>query len=96
MISNNVIGWIMLAIVILSNFAIIVRMYVKVTDFEIWKAKMDHHLEDRQIHLDPIRDEQRWNDLTRRMDRMEKKLDNLSVSERTIISKLNKGDSEDA
>jgi len=94
--STNIVGWIMLAIVILSNFAIIVKMYVKVTDFEIWKAKVDLHIDNRQIHLDPVRDEQRWNDLTRRMDRMEKKLDNLSVSEKTIISKLNKGDSEDA
>jgi hypothetical protein len=94
--NTNIVGWIMLAIVILSNFAIIVKMYVKVTDFEIWKAKVELHLDNRQVHLDPIRDEQRWGDLTKRMDRMEKKLDNLSASERAIISKLNKGDSEDA
>lgn len=93
---SNIIGWIMLAIAILSNFAIIVKMYVKVTDFEIWRAKVDLHLDNRQIHLDPVRDEQRWNDLRKQVDRMEKKLDNLSASERTIISKLNKGDSEDA
>ena len=92
----NIVGWATLASLVLTNFAILVRMNVKTSDLIIWQAKVDIHLADTQKHLDPHRDETRWQDLIKRMDRFEKKLDNLLAVESSFNAKIKRGDSDDA
>lgn len=85
-----------LGVVLLTNFAILIKDHVKVSELVEWQEEVDRHINNLERHIDPRRDGERHADLIKRMDRMEKKLDNLTLSEKTIISKLNKGDSEDA
>jgi tetrahydromethanopterin S-methyltransferase subunit G len=56
---------------------------------------VDHHISDTEKHIDPRRDSERWAELTKRMDKMDKKLDNILTLERDNNFKR-KGDSEDA
>ena len=39
------------------------------------KLRLDRHMSDTSIHIDPRRDDQRWQDLTARLQRIEAKLD---------------------
>lgn len=89
-----VVSLIGLGVVVLTNFALLVKDHVKVTELVEWREDVDAHMGNTERHIDPKRDGERWSDLTRRMDRMEKKLDNILTLERS--HKSNKGDSEDA
>lgn len=82
-------------VLLLSNFALLVRMYIRVGDYERWRETIDAHVRDTEIHLDPRRDERRWEDLTKRLDKMDRKIDNLLTLEKGNI-KRSKGDSDDA
>lgn len=83
-------------VILLTNFALVVRMYVRVGDYEKWRETVDKHISDREVHLDPRRDTERWSELTKRLDKMDKKIDNLLTLERANNVRNNKGDSEDA
>ena len=39
------------------------------------KIELEQHERDTSIHIDPRRDDQRWNDLLNRLERIERKLD---------------------
>jgi hypothetical protein len=82
-------------VLLLSNFALLVRMYIRVGDYEKWREVVDRHLADSDRHLDPRRDTERWTELTKRLDKMDKKMDNLLSLERGNI-KRQQGDSDDA
>jgi len=92
--SGTIIGWIGIGVTVLGNFAILVKMYTKVTELDQWKAKVDTHMADGERHLDPRRDGRRWDDYEKRLDRIERKLDTVIALERD--TKRYKGDSEDA
>lgn len=77
MSTGTIISLIGLVVVLLGYFAQAVRVDGKVADLAKWREKVDAHMEDREIHLDPRRDEQRWNDLATKLDKMERKLDGL-------------------
>lgn len=83
-------------VILLTNFALVVRMYVRVGDYEKWRETVDKHISDRDVHLDPRRDTERWSELTKRLDKMDKKIDNLLTLERENNVRKSKGDSEDA
>lgn len=90
-----IIALVSLIVLLLSNFAIVVRMYIRVGDYEKWRETVDHHIADTEKHIDPRRDSERWSELTKRIDKMDKKLDNILTLERDNNFKR-KGDSEDA
>lgn len=83
-------------VILLTNFAMVVRMYVRVGDYEKWREAVDRHVSDREVHIDPRRDTERWSELTKRLDKMDKKIDNLLTLERENNVRKSKGDSEDA
>lgn len=91
--SGTWLGIIALGMTVAGNFAILVRMYVKVQEFDLWKSTVERHISDRECHLDPKRDGWRWDGLEKRLERVERKLDTVIELERR--SKL-KGDSDDA
>lgn len=91
--SGNVIGWIGLGATVLGNFAILVKMYTKVNELDVWKGRVDAHMADGDRHLDPRRDGRRWDDYEKRLDRIERKLDTVIALE--SATKRHKGDSED-
>lgn len=93
--SSTLIALISLGVVILTNFAYFVKQSVKVSDLVQWREIVDRHLIDSDRHIDPKRDDKRWLDLEKRLDKIDKKVDNLLTLERDNI-KRNKGDSEDA
>lgn len=92
---SAILGLISLIVILLTNFAIVVRMYIRVGDYEVWRKDVDHHISDTEKHIDPRRDFERWAELTKRIDKMDKKLDNILTLERDNNFKR-KGDSEDA
>lgn len=77
MSTGTIISLIGLVVVLLGYFAQAVRIDSKVNDLAKWREKVDHHLDDREIHLDPKRDEQRWQELQAKLNNMERKLDGL-------------------
>lgn len=96
MSTQAIISLVTLTVILLTNFAIVVRMYVRVGDYEKWREVVDRHVNDRDVHLDPRRDTERWSELTKRLDKMDKKIDNLLTLERENNVRKSKGDSEDA
>lgn len=78
MSSTEWIGTASLGVMLLGLFYGFVKTFSKVEDLLKWKEqKVDPHLENRSVHLDPARDEKRWDDLTKRLDKLEKKLDRV-------------------
>jgi len=79
---EKMIPWIMLAMAALGNFAILVKMYVTVTELGLWREKkVDPHIADTEKHLDARRDNWRMDELQRRLERMERKLDTVLAFE---------------
>jgi len=73
---------------------VLVRVKVKVDDLLMWqKDEVSPHIRSTTLHLDPVRDEQRWNKLEQRLDQMNKKLDNLIMFETT--TKRKQGDTDE-
>jgi len=68
-------------IVVLTNFALLVRMGVKVQDLLHWQPRVDSHIADTTKHLDPHRDDYRWTEVQRRLDSLERKVDKVLVLE---------------
>lgn len=66
-----------LVVVLLGYFAKAVVTDSKVSDLVKWREGIERHVADRDIHLDPRRDEQRWDELQTRLDKFERKLDEL-------------------
>lgn len=95
MSTQIILSLVSVTVILLTNFALVVRMYVRVGDYEKWRETVDRHITDREVHLDPRRDTERWSELTKRLDKMDKKIDNLLTLERENIKRY-KGDSEDA
>jgi len=83
-----------IGVLFLSNFAWLVRMYVKLEDLLKWKDDVEKHLKDITIHIDPRRDEEKWKSLYRTLDKIDQKLDNIYLLERGD-RKSNKGDADD-
>lgn len=46
-------------------------------DLKQLRTVIDNHIQRTDIHVDPVRDQQRWSDLMRVLDRMDKRLDRL-------------------
>lgn len=90
-----IISLVSIVVVLLTNFAIVVRDHYKVLELAEWKKDVEKHLVDTDRHIDPRRDSEWRADLIKRMDKMDKKLDNILSFERDNISKR-KGDSDDA
>lgn len=65
------------AVALLGQFALLVRAYIRVNDLIEWQKEVKAHLVDRTIHLDPVRDEHRWIELAKRLDKIDKRLDQL-------------------
>ena len=82
-----------IGVLFLSNFAWLVRMYVKLEDLLKWKDDVEKHLKDITIHIDPRRDEEKWKSLYRTLDKMDQKLDSIYLLERG--SQGNKGDADE-
>ena len=80
--------------VLLGNFAYLVKMHIRVGDYEKWREGVDRHINDRDVHIDPRRDTERWAELTKRLDKMDKKLDSVLTLEKGHIRK-SQGDSDD-
>lgn len=81
-------------VLFLSNFAWLIRMYVKLEDLLEWRRRVESHLSDITIHIDPRRDEDKWKSLYRTLEKMDQKLDNIYLLERGD-RKSNKGDADD-
>lgn len=94
MSSSSLVAFISIGVVLLTNFAYLVKQYVKVNDLLKWQESVDRHMADTDRHIDPKRDEKRAAELDKRLDRIEKKVDNLLSLEREHSKR--KGDSEDA
>lgn len=68
---------------LLVTFAAIIASHVRNSaridflsrDNDDMKKLLNSHSMNTAIHMDPVRDEQRWGDLVRRLDRIEGKLD---------------------
>lgn len=68
--------YITVIVILLTNFALLVKMWIRTEDFQRWKDSIvEPHLRDNRIHVDPTRDEARWVDLVRRFERLERKVD---------------------
>lgn len=46
-------------------------------DIKTLRTVLDNHIQRTDIHVDPVRDQQRWSDLMRVLDRMDRRLDRL-------------------
>lgn len=77
MSTGTIISLIGLVVVLLGYFAQAVRIDSKVADLVKWREEVDRHMRDRDIHLDPKRDDHRWEELQIRLDKLERKLDGL-------------------
>jgi hypothetical protein len=64
---------------LLGVFAAIIASHVRnstrIDYFAKDNEELRHHIKNTAVHVDPIRDEMRWKDLTSRLDRIEGKLD---------------------
>jgi len=89
---NEWIAMLIGAVTLLGQFALLVRAYVKVNDLLEWQKTVMAHMHDRSTHLDPSRDGERWMELTKRLDKMEKKLDQIVQHE---LKYRNKGDTDE-
>ena len=51
------------------------RMEISVSDLRTLKAEYNSHKNDTRLHVDPERDERRWQELLDRLSRIEDKID---------------------
>jgi hypothetical protein len=95
MSATIIVSLIGLGIIVLTNFALLVKDHVRVQELVEWREDVDLHINNLERHIDPKRDGERWSDLIKRVDKMDRKLDNILTLERDNNFKR-KGDSEDA
>jgi len=69
-------------VAVLANFALIVKMWIHVDTLVKWRVMVDNHISDTTRHLDPQRDDRQWADFIKRLDRLEKKMDDLIMMEK--------------
>ena len=78
---EKTIAIISVSVVVLTNFALLVRMWVKLQDLLAWQQRLDAHVGDTTRHLDPHRDDFRWIEVQRRLDSLERKVDKVLTFE---------------
>lgn len=79
--SEQLISLITFCVVVLTNFALLVKMHVKLQDLLVWQQRVDSHLVDTSRHLDPSRDDRRWDEVQRRLESLERKVDRVLTLE---------------